>query len=263
MPISDELRESLFTAYFGNRASEAVYDELNDMWTLSNSSAIGDYYLYGTTYPAAGETISGEESFSLEYRAVDLYPFEDNLLASVSDSTIQMPLEDVISMCGLIVDSIADLDEYTVDYVHAYGTAGRRPYYKIFYKRTMDGMPVTAYNDLYFLVDNSGIEKVFGSLYAAEESGLQTPIISLDDALSILSNNISQIVFEESSTMQIGKITLEYLVRKTITEEGYITPIWRFWLGDTDDQMNLMREKILAVDAVTGELIQEERGNTF
>lgn len=66
VPISEELRESLFAARFGNRASEFEYDELNHVWTLSNSSSVADYYLYNTYNPMAGETVPGEESFSLE-----------------------------------------------------------------------------------------------------------------------------------------------------------------------------------------------------
>ena len=63
--------------------------------------------------------------------------------------------------------------------------------------------------------------------------------------------------------LSIGKITLEYLVSQNMMGEASIIPVWRFWLGNTEDQMNLNRGKIIAVDAVTGELIQGERGHTF
>ena len=43
--VSDELRKALFQAYFGERASEAIYDQRNDVWELHNSESIGDYYL--------------------------------------------------------------------------------------------------------------------------------------------------------------------------------------------------------------------------
>ena len=46
LPVTDELRETLFTTFFGARASEAIYDQRNDVWELHNSEAIGDYYLY-------------------------------------------------------------------------------------------------------------------------------------------------------------------------------------------------------------------------
>lgn len=263
VPISEELRESLFAARFGNRASEFEYDELNNVWTLSNSSSVADYYLYNTYNPMAGETVPGEESFSLEYRKVDLYPFEDNLLESVSSSAVTLPLDEVISLCNQLVGAITNQEDYTVDYVHAYGTNGRRPYYKLVYKRVLDGMPVTGYNDLIFLVDSNGIEKVYGSIFDVEKVELQEPIISVEAAAAVLSGNIAQVSFGDNEMLSIGKITLEYLVSQNMMGEASIIPVWRFWIGDTEDQMNLNRGKIIAVDAVTGELIQGERGHTF
>lgn len=263
VPISEELRESLFAARFGNRASEFEYDELNHVWTLSNSSSVADYYLYNTYNPMAGETVPGEESFSLEYRKVDLYPFEDNLLESVSSSAVTLPLDEVISLCNQLVGAITNQEDYTVDYVHAYGTNGRRPYYKLVYKRVLDGMPVTGYNDLIFLVDSDGIEKVYGSIFDVEKVELQEPIISVEAAAAVLSGNIAQVSFGDNEMLSIGKITLEYLVSQNMMGEASIIPVWRFWNGDTEDQMNLNRGKIIAVDAVTGELIQGERGHTF
>ena len=263
VPISEELRESLFAARFGNRASEFEYDELNHVWTLSNSSSVADYYLYNTYNPMAGETVPGEESFSLEYRKVDLYPFEDNLLESVSNSAVTLPLDEVISLCNQLVGAITNQEDYTVDYVHAYGTNGRRPYYKLVYKRVLDGMPVTGYNDLIFLIDSDGIEKVYGSIFDVEKVELQEPIISVEAAAAVLSGNIAQVSFGDNEMLSIGKITLEYLVSQNMMGEALIIPVWRFWIGDTEDQMNLNRGKIIAVDAVTGELIQGERGHTF
>lgn len=212
VPVSEELRQNLFEARFGDRASEFEYDELNNVWTLSNLSSVADYYLYNTYYPMAGETVPGEESFSLEYRKVDLYPFDDNLLESVSNSAVTLPLDEVISLCNQIVDAIANLEDYTVDYVHAYGTNGRRPYYKLVYKRVLDGMPVTGCNDLIFLVDNDGVEKVYGSIYNVEKMELQEPILSAEAAAVVLSNNIAQVSFWDNEVLSTGKITLEYLV---------------------------------------------------
>ena len=263
VPISDELRQNLFAARFGERASEMEYDELNNVWTLSNSSSVADYYLFNTYYPKAGETVWGEESFSLEYRKIDLYPFDDNLLETATNSNVTLPLHEVISLCDRLVGAIANLEDYTVDYIHAYGTNGRRPYYKLVYKRVLDGMPVTGYNDLIILADSDGVEKIYGSIYDVEEVELQEPIITVEAAVAVLSNNIAQVSFGESEMLSIGKITLEYLVTQNIMGETSIIPVWRFWLGDTEDQMNLNRGKIFAVDAVTGELIQGERGHTF
>lgn len=261
--VTDDFRSNLFTAYFGNRAFDAEYDERNDLWTLANSSAVGDYYLYDTTYSLTGETIPGEESFYIEYREPDLYPFEDNLLDSVSDSSVSISVGDAVEMCNHIIEKIAEADAFTVDYIYVYGTNGRRPYYKIVYKRVLDGMLVTSYNDIYFLVDNDGIEKIFGSLFDTKKIKLRNQIISLDTAIASLRDNATLIDFYEHNATSIGKITLEYIVTKTLTGEASVVPAWRFWIGSNEDEMNLNRGKVIAVDAITGELIQGERGNTF
>lgn len=263
VPVSDELRQNLLTAKFGDRVSEIEYDALNNVWTLSNSSSIGDYFLFNTYYPMAGDTVPGEESFSLENRKVDLYPFDDNLLESVASSAVELPLSEAISLCDQLVDAVTNLEDYTVDYVHAYGTNGRHPYYKIVYKRILDNMPVTSYNDLIFLVDDDGVEKAYGSIFEVEEVKLQTSILSIEAAVAALKSNIARVGFDGEETKSVRKITLEYIVVQNIMGEISVVPAWRFWLGDTEDQMNNNRDKIFAIDATTGELIQGERGNTF
>jgi len=259
-PITEDLRNNLFLSYFGERASSVEYDSENNVWTLSNTETIGDYYLYNTYLPMAGETIPEEESFSLTYRKVDLYPFNDNLLESVDDSLVNIPLADVLAMCTTTINDLV-LDDYEVDYVLAYGTNGRHPYYKVTYKKQLDNIPVTAYNDIYFLVDSRGIQKICGSIFSVEKQQNEK-IISVDTAISYLSSNISQIYFEENH-LSISQITLEYIVVKTISGEPIIVPAWRFLLGETNDQTALYGSHLLAINAISGEIIQGERGNTF
>lgn len=262
-PPTEKLRESLFVAYFGERAAEAEYDERNEVWTVANSTAVGDYYLYSIFNPHAGATVSGEMGFQIEYRDVNLYPFEDNLLESVFDSGSKYSIEEAIALCDDIVKNIVEFSDFKADYVHAYGTEGRRPYYKIVYKRILDNMPVTGYNDFCFLVDDKGIEKIYGSIYEVEEIPLKEPVLSVEEAVNILQSNSTLISSKEEEILSVGKITMEYIVVNNISGEVYVTPVWRFWLGSNDDQMNIMRGWILAVDAVTGEIVYEERGNSF
>ena len=42
-----------------------------------------------------------------------------------------------------------------------------------------------------------------------------------------------------------------------------ITPVWRFQIGTNDDERNLYRDKILAINAINGEIIQERREKSF
>lgn len=262
-PVTKQLREELFQVYFADRMNEVEYDKKNNVWTLNNSVAIGDYYLFTTFYPGAGPTVSGEEAFQVEYRRVNLYPFKDNLLEDVAMSKMKVTLEDARGMCDNIIEEVSDLEELSFDYAHAYGTEGRRPYYKIVYKLFLDNIPVTGYNDLYFLVDDEGIEKICGAVYSVKKTVLEKPILSAGDAIEILDKNHSLVNFEEEKIVFIRKITLEYIVVNSSSGETYITPAWRFCIGDTENRMNVMREKILAVNAFTGDIIQEERGNTF
>ena len=94
-------------------------------------------------------------------------------LGSVSDSRINTSLDGAEDICRRVVEAITDTGDYAVDFIHAYGNNGRRPYLKLVYKRMLDGMPVTAYNDLALLFDNEGIEKVSGSLFSVKDTGLE------------------------------------------------------------------------------------------
>lgn len=261
-PISDDFRTSLFSLYFGDRASKVEYDAKNKMWTLPVSKAIGDDYLYSTYNPKAGEAVSGEESFSLEYEKVDLYPFDDNLLTSLSASKASLSAEEAVGCCNKIIKGIAELSKYQVDYIHAYGNNGRRPYYKIAYKRMVDGIPVTGYNDIYFLVDSDGIQKICGSIFKVGETTSQHSIMNIDEAYDIMKKNAAQIDLEED-TINISAITLEYIVTKSIDGSASITPSWRFLIGNTKDEINFYRDRIIAIDAMNGDIIQGRRGDTF
>lgn len=263
LPITDELRQALFAAFFGERASEAVYDQRNDVWELHNSEAIGDYYLYEHAIAMAGESVPGEEIFKLEYRDVNLYPFEDNLLSSFAECDVSISLENAISLCNTIIDAIAPQDNYTVDTVLPYGNQGRRPYYKIFFRRTVDGMHVIGYNDLYFLVDSNGIQTISGALYELAPQPISSQLISVEDAVTVLQENADLVDFYGRDTLSIGTISLEYVVTLTETQEAVVMPAWRFQIGSDDDEEMINRRQVLAINAATGELIQGERGMSF
>ncbi len=256
--INEDIRFQLFKAVFGEIANKAEYDELNDVWTLTINSGIIPDFLYHISYSNGGSTIPGEQIIILDNRYYDLYPFEDNRLPSVFDSKLDFTLDEAENLCRQAVSAIDDNSDYTLSYIHAYGNNGRRPYLKLVFKQMLDGMPVTAYNNLSFLVDNDGIERVSGSLFSVKEVGLPQTILSVDEALAKL-----QADFVPENSMTVTDITLEYLT--LISEEGriLITPVWRFWLGANEDERNFMCQKILAINAVTGQLIYEERGNTM
>lgn len=261
--ITEEKRANLFKSIFPETADQAEYDELNDVWTLDIDAAIRNYFLYLISYSNGGATIPGEQIIMLENRYYDLYPFEDNRLGSVSDSRVNASLDEAESVCRRVVDSITDTEDYVVDFIHAYGNNGRRPYLKLVYKRMLDGMPVTAYNDLTFLFDNDGIEKVSGSLFSVNETGLDKKLLSPEETVGKLQEQAAFLDFEGESSVAVSQITLEYVVVMSPDGKILVTPVWRFLLGENEDERNFLRQKILGIDAVTGELLWEERGNTL
>ncbi len=260
--ITEEIRRALFRAVFPETADQAEYDERNDVWTLDVDSAIRNYFLYQISYTNGGATIPGEQIIVLENRYYDLYPFEDNRLASVSHSGIEIAVEETEDRCRQVVDSLADTGDYGTDFVHAYGTRGRRPYLKLVFKRMLDGMPVTAYNDLAFLFDNEGIERVCGSLFSVEELGLDRKLLSPGEAVGKLQDQAAFLNLEGADQV-VSQIALEYVVVTSPEGQILVTPVWRFLLGKEEEERNFLRQKILGIDALTGELIWEERGHTL
>ena len=261
--ITEEVRVNLFQSVFLDVADEAEYDELNDVWTLDIDPDIRNYFLYQVSYSNGGTTVSGEQIIILENRYYDLYPFEDNRLSSVLDSNVDVSIDDAIDICKRTVNAIANAGNYVADYVQGYGNNGRRPYYKIVFRYTLDGMPISGYNDLTFLFDNNGIEMVKGSLFSVKEIGLTKNILSPEEAVERLQEQADFLIFEEESQIMVSKVTLEYIVINSPEGKMLITPVWRFWLGNDDDERNFLCHKILAIDALTGELIWDERGHTM
>lgn len=172
-------------------------------------------------------------------------------------------MNEAAKICGQVLEAITDTDDYVVDYVQAYGNNGRRPYYKIVFKCMLDGMPVTAYNNWIFLFDNEGIERITGSLFSAKEIESEETILSPDEAVLRLQEQAAFLNLEEESQVEVTEITLEYVVVTSSDGKILITPVWRFLLGKDEDEKNCLRQKILGIDAVTGELIWIERGETM
>ncbi len=261
--ITEEVRANLFQSVFLDAADEAEYDELNDVWTLDIDPDIRNYFLYQVSYSNGGTTVSGEQIIILENRYYDLYPFEDNRLSTVSDSKVDVSIDAAIGICKRTVNAITNADNYVADCVQGYGNNGRRPYYKIVFRYTLDGMPVSGYNDLTFLFDNNGIEMVKGSLFSVKEIGLTKNILSPDEAVERLQEQADFLIFEDENQIMVSKVTLEYIVINSPEGKMLIIPVWRFWLGNDEDERNFLCHKILAIDALTGELIWDERGHTM
>jgi len=135
-------------------------------------------------------------------------------------------------------------------------------------RRIIDGMPITADVDLRFFVSENEVIRVVGVLYEIEELPFNQKIISAEDAFEMLKANAELINVHNldvitrhyfSNTIPISEISLEYKVMRN--ESKYvISPIWRFVVGETDEQRQMYRDVIIAVNALTGEIIIETRG---
>ncbi|MDE6568699.1 MAG: M23 family metallopeptidase [Lachnospiraceae bacterium] len=80
-----------------------------------------------------------------------------------------------------------------------------------------------------------------------------------DEIYAVADGVVPEVAFESYS----GNFIVVDMV--VISPDGQIpvTPVRRFQLGEDENGRNFLRRKILGIDAVTGELIWEERGNTL
>ena len=114
------------------------------------------------------------------------------------------------------------------------------------------------------MVDGKGIEHISGAIFdIGMELGISS-LLSVDEAMEILSYNAPLISFDETiDQITISKISMEYVVLKDEEGAPVITPVWRFQIGSNDEERNLKRERIIAINAMSGDFIQERRRHTF
>ena len=113
------------------------------------------------------------------------------------------------------------------------------------------------------MVDSTGIQTISGTFYDLNAQPLSSQILSLEEALEILRENVALINFYGEDSLSVGAISLEYIVTLTEMKEAIVVPAWRFNLGADNDSLEINRRRVLAIDATTGNLIQGERGMTF
>lgn len=261
--ISDAQRSNLLKAYFQERINEVYHHTAGNSngWVLMNDS---EYYHFG--YNRSPQYID-ESGFFLINQKVGLVDLTDGMRESLDD--VGFPLSDAYSQCNVLIEAVVGNTKYMPSIIRPISTA--RPTVKgaywIVYRRELDGIPVIANWDLKFFVTQNEVVKMVGTLYELQELSLEQKIIPMEDALASLKNHASLIdydfleisyFFEE--TIPVSKITFEYLVLPGSDGRYIVTPIWRFQLGETEEQRNILRDKVIAVNALTGELIAQYRG---
>lgn len=263
--ITDEQRTALFEAYFGDRADEVYHYTYGnaDSWKLKNENE--DYMFgYGREYGLIDAPL-----FTLRNANIQTSAFPQNMHPQLSDANIS--LDDAYAKCNFILPSLVDNKLYEPDWVRPFPlpeATDDKGFFWITYRRIIDGMPITADVDLRFFVSENEVIRVVGVLYETEELPFNQKIISAEEAFEILKANAELINVHNldgitrhyfSNTIPISEICLEYKVMRN--DSNYvISPIWRFVVGETDEQRLMYRDVIIAVNALTGEIIIETRG---
>ena len=268
-PITDSERDSLLAAYFGNRIDQVyhyTYGNANN-WVLKNKK---EFIRFGYSLSCNG---IGEDTFWIRDQYVLIDEYDGYMLDSIDAAEMKISLEAALFMCDTLVQSLTDAP-HIADNV--------RPFKQhqetedgmlwIVYHRVADGMPITAYNDLKFYVLDSGVTHLHGALYDLEPVVTDSKIISLDDAIAYLQKNASH-VNDGSNFMDfdrlyddvipISEITFEYVVVKHEKYEYAVVPVWRFVIGDDEESRLIARDRIISVNALTGELIADRRRATL
>lgn len=271
-PFTEELRKLLLKkmhpAETWDVNAATVYDAEKDAWEFVTPR--GENWVYQVSDSGLlGEQILNHERVDtgLDYAEetqVSPVPvqgsMDDALLMELIEVTGSIPRE--IDQIGqAIIGSVAETRIYSCSYIHICGKDGAHSYAKAVYKQMIDGMPVTAWHNFSTVTVAGSVfpVKVWGSFFTADEIGLDRPILSAEEAVAAMQEQIDSVPIQ-GNQISITKISLEYLAVISPDGELEIVPIWRFWPGSDEMERSMMSERILAVNAVSGELIWEERG---
>lgn len=259
-PISDNERTALFEAYFQERSNEVQHHTVgnSDCWVLRNEKE-----QYHFNYGRATGCVY-EDLFVL--RNCNIVIGMD-MIDSIQSSGIS--LSDSYDKCSTLIPSLAQSASYQPDCVRPHNLKDDYDSYCLWitYRKVIDGIPITSNNDLRFFVTSNEVFFILGSLYDIEEIPVTEQIISIDAAIATLEKNASLIntsalFIDEicSSTIPVSEITFEYIVERGADFDYTITPIWRFQIGNTEEERLMYRDRIIAVNALTGDIISERRG---
>ena len=261
------LLKEMFPAEGWDVNEAAVYNEKEDEWEIvtprgekwvsqvRNSQILGEYVVNVERVDVALDYMEEDEVSSIRLSNT---PTEDVLLLI---ETANCTISEIEQTGKMTVASVMEETTYLCNYIHICGKDGEHPYIKAVFKQTVDGMPVTTWHDMATatLKESPFPVKVWGSFYTMEEIGLDEPILTPMEAIVAVQGQIDSIQMQETQ-VYVTKISLEYLA--VVSSEGTpeIIPIWRFWPGDDELERIKMCEQIFAVNAVSGELIWENRG---
>lgn len=259
--ITDAERTALFKVYFGEYADDVYHHTAgnSDGWVL-NTDDKQYHFNYGRGYGSIDEPL-----FAVRNTTIETLPFD--MLSDINDAGVQVP--EAYQKCFSLICALAPNSNYEPDCIRPFLLSDDTSdgFLWITYRRIVDGIPITANYDLRFFVTNNEVTRLIGTLYQLDEIPLDQPIISLDEALSSLTKYSSIIDPDTisirdlySNTIPVSEISFEYIVLRGYDFTYTVTPVWRFQIGSDDGQRIMYRDRIIAINALTGELILERRG---
>lgn len=274
-PVTDEFRETLFIrrhrAETWDVMTAAVFDAEDSAWEFVNPR--GEQW----AYRVRESSVPPEQVFIHSRVDVEFDDSENNFLAVVLGFHDELYPEDPLmlettglteydvvgTLERLVNENLMPTGNYSCSYLHIYGKESGQLFAKAVLKQVIDGMPVTVWNNISAVntTDSLYPSKIWGTFFSVEDIGLDQNILTSEEAVEAVKSQIALVEIPEGTPTTISQISLEYL--SVISEDGepYITPVWRFWLGNDEMERSRMSETIFAVDAVNGQLIWEKRGS--
>ena len=274
-PVTDEFREvllqSMHPAETWDVMEATMFDAEDKAWEFVNPR--GEQWAYWVRDSA----IPPEQVFFHSRVDVEFDASENNFQAAVLGFHDELyPIDSLMfeaighrqfDVAGtferLVNETLTATGNYSCSYLHIYGKESGQFFAKAVLKQVIDGMPVTVWNNISAVNTAPDIlpQKIWGSFFSVEDIGLDQNILTPEEAVEAVRNQIAHVEIPEGTTPTVSLITLEYL--SVISEDGepYITPVWRFWLGNDEMERSQMIETIFAVDAVNGQLVMEKRGS--
>lgn len=260
LEMTDELRLEFFDAYFQDRADEVfryTYGNATYHWMLKTEDE-EYHYSYGLQQLPVTQS---------NYSVYDRYMVYKTLYVFPPLNSVGFSLDSALDKCAPLLDVFAKDTVYRPYVIRPCGIAvGNNESagygYWITYRRIVDGMPVAASLDMRFCVSKEKVFYMCWTIYDIEEIPLTQKIIGVDEALRSLQDN-TELISRHSlgllpmDVLPIREVTLEYIVLRGDDCNGTVTPVWRFLVGENDEQKDMFRDRIIAVNALTGEPIIE------
>lgn len=259
--ISKELQKKIIKTYFGDKSDQVFYNEKLCGYMFGDDKILGSEYVTFLDHP---------NLILISAHKKNLNSFEDNIISNKEKSNFNISLDNGIDICKNFLEEIG-LSNYSFDYAVPFGKIKGEHFYEINFCLFQNDMPVVCKENktkFSFWVTNEGIYRIKGQLITLKEKEKISNIISLDTAIKNLESEIDNIslfygqnsIFSNKvdslgnmTIYPICEIKLEYIIRSQNNKDYIATPAWRFIIGEKEKYID--RDKILAVDAITGEII--------